>query len=145
MTEHDARLCSPVAVVDIMMRSSAYSSSKMSTPDREGASWLTVSICSRPSTNTPNRIALSGQPSSTPIKQSKVSEMPSEFGTAALSLAYQDLMQSRIGPHIPTHSSTCHSKPRGTIKCRLEVNKTAIQLFRCFPSPCLFLLVNQGF
>ena len=72
--------CSPAGVVDIfMVRSSAYSSSGISTPEREDASCPSVSIrcCSRPSTNSPKRVARSGQPCLTPIRQSKMSEMPS--------------------------------------------------------------------
>jgi len=76
---------------------------------------VSIKCCSSPSTNNPNTVALSGQPCLTPIKQSKISEMPSEFLTAALSRAYKDLMQSRIGPRGPTRSNTCHSKPRGTV------------------------------
>ncbi|KAL3134166.1 hypothetical protein ABBQ32_008581 [Trebouxia sp. C0010 RCD-2024] len=38
-----------------------------------------------------------------------MSEMPAWFLTAALSWEYKDLMQSSIGPRMPTFSNTCHS------------------------------------
>ncbi|KAL3162453.1 hypothetical protein ABBQ32_010120 [Trebouxia sp. C0010 RCD-2024] len=76
----------PAGVVDIMVRSSACSNSGISVPEREGASCPSVSIrcCSRPSTNRPKRVGLSGQPCLTPIKQSNMS-VPSWFLTVALS------------------------------------------------------------
>ncbi|DBB01472.1 TPA: hypothetical protein ACH3X1_000128 [Trebouxia sp. C0004] len=79
------------------------------------------------------------------MKQSKISEMPSEFLTAALSCAYKDLMQSRIGPRIPTRSNTCHSKPQGTISnAFLKSTKQQYSFPDAFPCRvCLCLSIKD--
>lgn len=120
----------------------------MSIPAREGASWPNVSLrcCYKPSTYSPNRVVLSGQPCLTPIKQSNIAEMPSAVFTAALSWAYRDLMQLRIGPRMPTRSKTCHSKPQGTVSnAFLKSTKQEYSLPVVFPCRVCFCLSIRDF
>ena len=76
-------LSKPASVVDIRMRSSAYSNRGISVSISSGASMPGVlSKCfSRPSTNSPNSVGLNGHPCLTPIRHLNMADNPCDERT----------------------------------------------------------------
>ena len=109
----------PSGLVDIRMRSSAYSSSGTKMPQSSGASMPSVSgrCFSNPSTYNPNS-GKQGHPCLTPIRHLKISESPSEVRTAALSCAYIHVIMSKtllghpglLAPATAKHAVQCRMR-----------------------------------